>query len=250
MIDAVWDAVRVRSEFVSILVVVAFASLGAWAWSRNDEQRRTGLDSLIVSSALVAVIAGRLAWVLVESPRLIRLPLDLVQIQSGIDMPVAILAFVGMALWRGHRDRDPLTFASVALPAGLAIYAALCLFRGDCYGATGPAPLAVPFPQFHENRLPIALYEAVGLGVLAAVLANNTSLRPRSRLFAALASTALIEYATEWGRVASLSRFTDGWRLGWLVLALVGLALVVVAEYGGRSQKRPGTPARRRKWSF
>jgi prolipoprotein diacylglyceryltransferase len=231
-VTAVWDAIRIRSDFISILVVVLLASFGAWAWSRNEEQRRTGLDSLIVSSALVAVIAGRLAWVLVESPRLIRLPLDLAQIQSGIDLPVAILAFVSMTLWRGRRDSALLTFASVALPAGLAIYAALCLFRGDCYGAAGPTPLAVPFPQFHENRLPIALYEAIGLGLLAASLANLT-LRPRGRLFTALAGTALIEFATEWGRVAALSRFTDGWRWGWLIIAAAGLVLVASEHVHG-----------------
>lgn len=226
-----------RGDVVSALVVLGAGFLFARLWGRARRIPAGPFEDLVISGGLFAIVVGRLVWVGTEAPLLYRHPFDLIRVQSGVDYSSAAVTFALVSWVQSRRGGVELRdFAAVTLLFAMAGFAVLCLLRGDCYGQSGPYPIAIPFAQFSEPRLPIGLYEAIGLTSVGFILLS-ARLSAGALLCASLAAFALVQFGVEFGRVGAISRFTYEWRWGWLLLAVGSLTVMSVVQ---RLQTRTG----------
>lgn len=226
------DQLRLRADAVSGVLVILGLVWFSRRWAKQKGIGPGTFDEVVSTGTIVALAAGRAVWVLTEAPQLYRYPFDLIRIQSGVDVPTVVVSFALVGWWRSRRGPIATAeFAGLALLLAAAGWAALCLFRSDCYGRAGPYPFAVPFAQFSEPRLPIGIYEAIVLAA-AAPLLLSLRLRPVAFLWASVAAFALTEFIVDFGRVGGISRFTDSWRSGWLLLVAGAAALILLAVRG------------------
>lgn len=160
----------------------------------------TGWFDVLLGAAIVGLVAGRLAAMILTGTNPITHPADMILIRGGVDTgfaSVGALLYLAFALRRaGWRAADAIAPAALA---GLAGWHAGCLFRGTCLGTRSELPWALSEPGSDLTRHPTELYAA--LLFLAAALVAVTLLRrslPRSAVFSlGLASAGLIRLVTE-----------------------------------------------------
>jgi prolipoprotein diacylglyceryltransferase len=239
-VTEVLDQLRLRADAVSGVLVILGLLWFSRRWAKQRGIAPAIFDEVVWTGTIVALAAGRAAWVLTEAPQLYRYPFDLIRVQSGVDLPAVVVSFALVAWWSSRKGPVATAeFAGLALLLAAAAWAALCLFRSDCYGRAGPYPFAVPFAQFSEPRLPIGIYEAILLAA-AAPLLLSLRLRPVAFLCASVAAFALTQFVVEFGRVGGISRFTDSWRWGWLLLAAAAATLVLLEVRGNPTKVKVG----------
>ena len=232
---------QLRGQVISVVVVaiVMYAIARWWASVRGEEQGRAA--DMFFAMVFSAVIAGRLAWLILEAPASLTVPIDVIRVNAGIDLATAIAAASAAVFYKSRTSGERfLELGAILVLGGLAAYSALCLFRQDCFGHIAPAPWGLRFDDFTQTRFPIGIYEAMvllaGLFVLLSL-----PLRPWRTFWYAVAFVALAQFASEYGRVSELSRFTNGWRWGWLLMAGAAVALAL------RPALLPGSPRGRPK---
>ncbi|MCH7606942.1 MAG: prolipoprotein diacylglyceryl transferase [Chloroflexi bacterium] len=129
---------------------------------------RRGLDADALADVtfwvgIGAVVGGRLAHLAPSLSVYVSNPLDLLLINTGMNLYGALGGglLVGVLLTR----RRALPLGEVAdlyglyLPLAIAAVRFSCLIDNSCYGRQAPAPLGILFPGLTQPRLPSDLYE-------------------------------------------------------------------------------------------
>ncbi|MHB8959985.1 MAG: prolipoprotein diacylglyceryl transferase, partial [Candidatus Limnocylindrales bacterium] len=172
--------IRWYGLFVALAIAVAVGIALAGA-------RRAGLAPGLVEDAAIwvgasALAGGRLLYVLQNGlPDIAAHPLHVFAIwQGGLSFYGGLVAgLLGLAVWARRRGVGFGRAADVAAPAaaaGQAVGHIGCLIGGDSYGLPTSGPLAVVYSSPNAMApqgvplVPTQLYEAVGLGLLAAAL--------------------------------------------------------------------------------
>ena len=156
------------------LLILFSAYLGLSQLVKLKAARR-GLDADALADvtfwvAIGAVVGGRLAHLLPSASVYVSNPLDLLLINTGMNLYGALAGgfLVGVLLTR----RRALPLGEVAdlyglyLPLAIAAVRFSCLIDNSCYGRQAPPPFGILFPGLTQPRLPSDLYE----GLLALLL--------------------------------------------------------------------------------
>jgi len=232
-------------------VLVALAILVAWTWYLRNA-RAEGIDPDAAAGVafwglLAGILGGKLGLVLVELPRFVARPRDLLSLellQSAGVVWIALLAglvgFLLAARVRRLPARELVDAAAVPLPVAQAIGRLGCLAAGCCFGGRCDLPWGVVYRSAiaHERTgvplgvplHPAPLYEA--LGNLLLVLPLLLLVRARRRA----PGEVFLAWATGYGILRFLVEFTRGDRVRGLWLGgtlstsqLISLAVVPVA---------------------
>ena len=160
----------------------------------------TGWFDVLLGAAIVGLVVGRLAAMILTGANPITHPADMILIRGGVDTgfaSVGALLYLAFALRRGGwRAADAMAPAALA---GLAGWQGGCLFRGTCLGTRSELPWALSEPGSDLTRHPTELYAALlFLGAALVALALLRRSLPASAVFAwGLASAGLIRLVTE-----------------------------------------------------
>jgi len=190
----------------TLLWAALLAVAAMWAVLRVE--RRLGLlpDSrsdwfdLLIGSAVVGLVVGRLAAMLLTGTNPLTHVADIILIRGGVDTGFASLATILYLLWATRRSGlVSLDAVGPAALAGLAGWHGGCLFRGTCLGTRSDLPWTWAEPGSDLTRHPTELYAA--LLFLAGAAGVLLLLRRRARSGAAasiaLALAGVIRLATE-----------------------------------------------------
>lgn len=214
---------------------------GAAVLSRLN--RRQGVDVDVASLAVRLVVAGlvgaRLAYVLGHPARFVARPWAVLFVwEGGLQFAGAAIA-AGVALWRWlrahprHVQGVVVGGLAVAVPVGLAIGRLGCVAVGEHLGPPTSFFLATRYLGGRALEGPLtpgvaihnpALYEAMGLALMAAALAAVLRRRPDPVKLAAAAAAwyGLQRFVTDFARSADA-------RVAGLTAAQLGAAAVVFA---------------------
>jgi len=245
-------------------VLVALAILVAWTWTLRNA-RAEGIDPDAAAGVafwglLAGIFGGKLGLVLVELPRFLAHPGDLLGLellQSAGVVWVALLAGLGGFLLAARRARLPawqlVDAAAVPLPVAQAIGRLGCLAAGCCFGSRCDLPWGIVYRSaIAHGRTgvplgvplhPAPLYEAAGnvLLVLPLLLLVRERRRAPGEVFLA--------WATGYGILRFLVEFTRGDRVRGLWLGgrlstsqLISLAVVPVAAAAWVLLRRRAVP--------
>jgi len=158
------DAVAIRGEWISLILVATVLALSVHPLSRLLALPRSELGDLFWNAALAFVVVGRLAYLVLESPEALPDPLILIRIQGGIEPFVGLLAVAAVLAWRTRHDRASTLAWVAAASAGLVIAAVVydvgCIARDGCTGTEAPAPLGFAMSELSETRIATPLIEA------------------------------------------------------------------------------------------
>lgn len=139
--NVVAEQLQLRAQAVSAVLVVLLLLVVGRVWLRRRNQPVAVLNDFLVNGGIAAIVAGRIAWVTFTAPRLALNPFDLIRVQSGVDLATAALAFVLVSTsWHRRKGSALPELGAVVVLLAPAIYAGLCLFRGDCYGRVAVSP--------------------------------------------------------------------------------------------------------------
>ena len=190
----------------TLLWAALLAVAAMWAMLRVE--RRLGLlpDSrsdwfdLLIGSAVVGLVVGRLAAMLLTGTNPLTHVADIILIRGGVDTGFASLATILYLLWATRRSGlVSLDAVGPAALAGLAGWHGGCLFRGTCLGTRSDLPWTWAEPGSDLTRHPTELYAA--LLFLAGAAGVLLLLRRRARSGAvasiALALAGVIRLTTE-----------------------------------------------------
>ena len=172
-----------------------------WEAKRGNaaECSRSVWDTL-VTSAIVGLVVGRLAAMIIGGANPVQRPADILIVRGGVDTVWASLGAVAAFALLAKRELLLLADAAAAATlAGLAGWHAGCVLRDSCLGTPTDLPWGYSLPGSNISRHPVELYAAV-LFLLAAVVmaAWRRRFPPIGTLAAAgLASAALIRGITE-----------------------------------------------------
>ena len=185
------DAITVRGEMLSLFVaaLLLFVAVRPVARLTGLDARRVG--DLFWNAGLAFIVAGRLAYLAMESRASLTDPLVLIRIQGGIEPLAGAAAVAVVWWWHARRDAASRALWAAAAAAGLVLatiaYDGACVIRDACYGAPAPAPLGFRMSGLADTRVATPLVEAAVLLLLVAVV-----LRMWPRLTTAAAAAWLV----------------------------------------------------------
>jgi phosphatidylglycerol:prolipoprotein diacylglycerol transferase len=224
-------------EVTSFGVMVAVGALvGLWILQR--ELARSGLSPRAGDAAAWGLLGGlagaKLLWVfehLGDAPAA-----SLLFSRGGLSWYGGLAGGLGLGLFVLVRQRQPLIAVLAAATPALAIGHLLgrigCFLVGDDYGVPSDLPWAVAFPQgLPPTTVPVhptQLYEALALGVLAAVLFRWRRDRVADRIVLGryLVLAGAIRFAIEFWRVNV--RVALGLSVAhWASLAVIGSGVIL-----------------------
>ena len=225
--SGVAEFVALRGEYASLLVAVVLLVIAVRPVARLLALPRDAVGDLFWNGGLAFVVAGRVGYLALESPRTLIDPLVLIRLQGGIEPLAGAAAVVAVLAWRVRRRGGELwpwaTAAAVGLTLAVIGYDLACVLRDACYGATAPAPLGFLMGGLNETRLATPLVEAaLLLAALSALIALAPRLRPGVPALALVGALALLRAALTPASV--LGREAVGVELA-LLVALAGGAL-------------------------
>jgi phosphatidylglycerol:prolipoprotein diacylglycerol transferase len=247
-----------------------FATFAAFWLIDTLAQRRlrsTGRDADAISGLSmwvgVGALAGaRLVYLLPNAGSVLRHPVDVLQINSGLSWYGAQLgATTALLLYRRIRG---VSFFAVAdayalfLPLGIAAFRLTCLLHSPCWGSATDTALGIHFPDLTVPRYPSELYEGfMALGLFAVLLQISLrKLSPGLLTGVSLTGYAMVRWITDLTRIhVGFWSKADPWLA--LVMGLVGVAVLAVAWSRGASAgesdqplaSRKPSPGRTRRWN-
>jgi prolipoprotein diacylglyceryltransferase len=219
------DFVQLRAEYASLGLVALALFLSAGTVATLVGMSRDRVTDLYFGGTIAFLVAGRLWWLIAESPGSLVDPLVLVQVQTGMEPLAGVVGVLGVLGWRVQSHREDLWPGLAVGAAGFALatitYDAACPLRDACYGAPAPSPWGFRMSGLADTRLATPLIEAaVVMLVLAGVIASWRRLGVKAAALSIMAALALTRAALtplsvlEWDAVG----------LETLALAVAGLA--------------------------
>ena len=161
---AIPDAVAIRGEWISLLIVAVVLAASARPLSGMLALPRNEVGDLFWNGGVAFVVVGRLVYVALESPEALTDPLVLIRIQGGIEPIAGVAAVAAVLAWRTRRDAASrivwLALASAGLVVATTTYDLSCVARDACYGIDAPAPLGFAMADLSDTRLATPLIEA------------------------------------------------------------------------------------------
>lgn len=138
-------------------------------------KRRNLLDSSI-GPALLGLLVGRVAAMLLEDPRSLARPADILVLRGGVELwpAVSIGVVAGFAATRrdGRNGWAALADSAPTALVGYASYEAGCLARSGCFGPVSKIGL-IP-PGLTSAMVPVGLLMAIAIVALAAAVRRHT----------------------------------------------------------------------------
>ena len=156
------------------------------------------VSDLMWEGAVVFVLVGRAATLVLLDPRLLLDPLVAIRFADELAIGPGVIAALVWTWWRHRGAHASVAVAAVGLSmiVALIVFDLACPLRGTCGGRVSALPIAFAQDGLAAPRLPAAPIEAILLlPILAAYvrLADRTT-RLRSAC-ALLASAALVHFA-------------------------------------------------------
>ncbi len=247
------ELIRERGELASLGLAALVLWLATPRVAALLALPRERVGSLYWNGALAFVVAGRVGYLLDESPDTLLDPLVAIRVQGGIDPLWGAAAALAVLGWEargsseatgeaaGAAARWPLATAWAAgLALAVAAYDLGCPLRDACFGAQAEPPLGFAMSGLADTRLATPAVEGAALLALAgALLLGWARWRPGAAALALLAGVALLRLA-----LAPLSVLGwPGWGVEEVALALVGAAALGGAAWLQLHGTR-ATPAR------
>lgn len=232
------ELVHERGEFASLVLVALVLWLAASRVAVLLALPGGRIGSLYGNGVLAFMVAGRVGYLIAESPETLLDPLVAIRLAGGIDplwgAAAALVALGWEARGAGSLAHWPLATAWAAgLAIAVAAYDLGCPLRDACFGAQANPPLGFAMSGLADTRLATPAIEgAVLLALTGALLLGWQIWRPGVVAFALLAAVALLRLA-----------FTPLSVLGWTGWGIeeVALALIGTGAVGGAAwrQLRP-----------
>ena len=194
------EFVQLRGEYASMLVVAVLLALAARPVARLLALPRNELGDHFWNGGVAFVVAGRLAYLALESPQTLIDPLVLIRLQGGIEPLAGVAGVAAVLAWRVRRRGGELwpwaTAAAVGVTLAVIGYDLACVLRDACYGATVSTPLGFQMSGLSEPRVATPLIEAaVMLAILSALLAAAPRFGVRALALSLVAALALLRAA-------------------------------------------------------
>ncbi len=234
----VLELVRERGELASLALAALVLWLAAPRAATVLALPRERVSSLYWNGALAFVVAGRIGYLLGESPQTLLDPLVAIRVQGGVEPLWGAIAVLAVLAWDALRvpqaGRWPLATAGAAgLALAVAAYDIGCPLRDACFGARAEPPLGFAMSGLADTRLATPAIEgAVLLAMTGGLLLGWRFWRPGTAALALVAGVALLRLA-----FAPLSVLGwPGWGVEELTLAIVGAGALAGA---GWLQLRP-----------
>ncbi|MCH7483105.1 MAG: prolipoprotein diacylglyceryl transferase [Chloroflexi bacterium] len=192
-----------------------------------------------------AVVGGRLGHLAPSASAYVSTPLDLLLINTGMNLYGALgggfLAGVVLTHRRGLGLGVVADLYGLFLPLAIAAVRFGCLIDSSCYGRQAPPPFGILFPGLVQPRLPSDLYEGLlALLLFAALLllSERRALRPGTLFLSFLIGYPLIRAAVDMTRISvgGMERTVDP-------LLSIGLATVAAALMWRLSRRPAGRPS-------
>ena len=211
-------------------VVLAWAGVRIWTEGLPPKP-----FDVLVGSAVIGLITGRLAAMSLQGINVFTDPGQLILVRGGVHTGFATLGALTALAWfvRGRaRSIDALAPAAVL---GLAGWHAGCIWRSACLGSASQLPWAWAQDGSVITRHPVELYAAAGL-VAAAFVVGSLPSRPLLRSGTALAAAGAVRLATEPIRLS-----ISGGPIAWYIAAIgVGVLIALAgALVSGRMEHVP-----------
>jgi len=194
------------------LLAAAVASLAA-AWLVLRATGSASLFDVVLTAAVVGMLAGRLGAMISAGTNPVTRPLDILIVRGGVDTVVASAAALGHLVWFSRRALwATLDAIAPAVVAALSVWDAACLAGDTCLGTPSDLPWAWSASAEGVTRHPTEIYAALGLAAVGGILLllrGRLMARPGVLSAAALLAVAGVRLATEPLRVAIGAR--PGW---------------------------------------
>jgi prolipoprotein diacylglyceryltransferase len=190
----------------TLLWAALLAVAAMWAMLRIEGRlgllpdSRSDWFDLLIGSAVVGLVAGRLAAMILTGTNPLTHLGDVILIRGGVDTGFASLATILYLLWATRRSGlVSLDAVGPAVLAGLAGWHGGCLFRGTCLGTRSDLPWTWAEPGSDLTRHPTELYAALLFlaGAAGVVLLLRRRARSGAAASIALALAGVIRLATE-----------------------------------------------------
>lgn len=230
----------------SLLGAAAIAATCFWAMLRWEAPRGNAAGCAVdlweagLLSGVAGLFAGRIVAMVTAGINPISEPGQILLVRSGVSTTAAAIGAV--AVFAMLARRDLVTTADAIAPAalaGLAGWHAGCVTSNACLGVESGVPWAWSLPGSTVTRHPVELYVAIGLALVAGVLAMwKRRGRPLPGVVAglAIASAGSLRLATEPLRIS-----IDGGPVAmYLIAALAGVGWIAVAVVANRRVTRIG----------
>jgi len=187
------------------LLISGVLALGAFGIAvrvaRPRALDRRGLLDVALGGAVIGVLVARVAALLLEDPRGLLAPRDVLLIRGGVEFWPGVVAAAGGFLFLTRGDTAPAAtrLADVA-PAAVAAYAAYegaCVVRGGCFGPT--AALGLRPPGLSTPMVPVGIAAAAALFGLAVVVRRMVAHRAAVAVVAAIGGVAAVRGVAGFG---------------------------------------------------
>ena len=176
---------------LSVVAVVGGVALARQAWPAATITRDAVADRMM-APAIAGVAVGRVAFMLIDDPRGLWRPLDLLLLRGGVEFWPGAAAAVAVAARQARRDGVPVgerlgDLLPLAL-IGYAAYETTCIVRDGCFGPFSRVGLRPP--QSAVTQFPVGWAVAAALLLLALVVRRAGSVRPWSAVACAAVGVA------------------------------------------------------------
>ena len=156
---------------LSVLAVAAAVYVARWRYPRTTVAPGAATDRML-APAIAGLFVGRIAFMLLDDPRGLLRPFDVLLLRGGIEFWPGVVAAAAVAARQARRDgvpagerlRDLLPVALV----GYAAYEATCIVRDGCFGPVSRVGLRPP--QSAVTQFPVGWAIAAALIGLGGVL--------------------------------------------------------------------------------
>lgn len=200
--------------------------------------RRSLVDASIVP-VLLGLLGGRVVAMLLDDPRGLGRPADILVLRGGVEFWPAVAIGVVLACVASRREPRSgfaaLADSAPAALAGYAAYEAACVARSGCFGPA--SRLGLSPPGLMSPMVPVGLVVAIAVVGLAAAVRRQTLRDAFGGIVLAVGGLALIRaVASIW-----LPKIGDGLTRQHVesLLVLIAASFVVPAGWVHRRRSRP-----------
>lgn len=195
------------------LLILSGAYIGLSELVKRKAARR-GMDADALADVtfwvgIGAVVGGRLAHLSPSLSVYVSSPLDLLLINTGMNLYGALGGGLLVGILLTRRRGLPLGVIAdlygLYLPLTIAVVRFSCLIDNSCYGRQAPAPFGILFPGLTQPRLPSDLYEGLGALLLFAALLwlnQRQALRTGTLFLSFLIGYPLVRAAVDMTRIS------------------------------------------------